>query len=91
LFSLAYSLAHLKFIQKRMSEIGADAAFRRTLLFSEPEILRELMPYLKKSLSLEDVEVFFVEEALQREGPGFTRTIIESSEPGGPAFEYRNV
>ncbi|KAG2121464.1 hypothetical protein DEU56DRAFT_720080, partial [Suillus clintonianus] len=51
----------------------------------------ELLPYLQKSLSLEDVEVFSVEEVLQREGPGFTHTIVESSKPGSPAFEYRNV
>ncbi|KAG1852611.1 hypothetical protein C8R48DRAFT_350172 [Suillus tomentosus] len=85
------AMPFIQAFKKRMSEIGVDAAFQRTLLFSESEILKELLPYLKKSLSLEDVEVFSVEEALQREGPGFTRTIIESSEPGSPAFEYRNV
>jgi leucyl-tRNA synthetase len=85
------AMPFIQAFKKRMSEIGVDAAFRRTLLFSESEILKELLPYLKKSLTLEDVEVFSVEEALQREGHGFTRTIIESSEPGSPAFEYRNV
>lgn len=74
-----------------MSEIGANNAFRRALPFSESQILMEFLPYLKKSLNLVDVEVFSVEEALQRSGPGFTPTIIESSEPGSPAFEYRNV
>ncbi|KAG1759616.1 hypothetical protein EDD22DRAFT_993770 [Suillus occidentalis] len=55
--------------KKRMSEIGVDAAFLRTLLFSESEILKNLLPYLKKSLSLEDVEIFSVDEASQRESP----------------------
>ncbi|KAI6102854.1 hypothetical protein F5141DRAFT_1133125 [Pisolithus sp. B1] len=77
--------------KKRMSEIGATNAFRRTLPFSESQILTEFLPYLKKSLNLVDVEVLSVEQALQRQGPGFTPIIIESSEPGSPAFEYHNV
>lgn len=78
--------------KKRMSEIGATNAFRRTLPFSESQILAEFLSYLKKSLNLVDAEVFSVEEALQRQGqPGFTPVIIETSEPGSPAFEYRNV
>ncbi|KAG6334276.1 hypothetical protein ID866_4816 [Astraeus odoratus] len=77
--------------KKRMSEIGANNAFRRTLPFSESQILIEFLPYLKKSLNLVDAEVLSVEEALQRVGPGFSPSIIESSEPGSPAFEYRNV
>ena len=74
-----------------MSEIGATNAFCRTLPFSESEILAEFLPNLKKSLNLVDAEVFSVEVTLQQAGPGFTPTIIESSEPGSPAFEYRNV
>jgi leucyl-tRNA synthetase len=57
--------------------------------------LRELAPYLKKSLGLADVEILSVEEAMKRaEGggeDGFTKALIEGSEPGAPAFEYRNV
>ncbi|KAG1721568.1 hypothetical protein EDB19DRAFT_1835430 [Suillus lakei] len=51
--------------------IGAKDAFWRTLLFSEPQLLKELM----LSLILDDVEAFSAEVALQREGPRFTRTI----------------
>lgn len=74
-----------------MTQIGSATAFQRTLSFNETEILAEILPYLKKTLNLVDAEIFSVEVALAREGPGFTRTIIESSEPGAPAFEYRNV
>ncbi|EGN94714.1 hypothetical protein SERLA73DRAFT_96086 [Serpula lacrymans var. lacrymans S7.3] len=85
----------MPFIQafkKRMAEFGAQTAFRRTLPFSETEILSEFLPYLKKSLGLVDAEVLSVEEARTHEGePGFTRSIMDSSEPGSPAFEYRNV
>jgi leucyl-tRNA synthetase len=50
------------------------------------------LPYLKKTLNLVDAEVLSVEEAKARAGqPGFTLSIIEGSEPGNPAFEYRNV
>ncbi|KAG5640020.1 hypothetical protein DXG03_001767 [Asterophora parasitica] len=78
--------------KKRMSHFGAQMAFRRTLPFSEGQVLREILPYLKKSLGLVDVEVLSVEEARQNEGgAGYSKNIIDSSEPGSPAFEYRNV
>jgi leucyl-tRNA synthetase len=74
-----------------MGQIGSKAAFKRTLSFDETQVLTEILPYLKKTLSLVDAEILSVEDALTKEGPGFTKTIIESSEPGAPAFEYRNV
>ncbi|KAF9453511.1 leucyl-tRNA synthetase [Macrolepiota fuliginosa MF-IS2] len=87
----------MPFIQafkKRMAQYSAQTAFNRTLPFSEKEVLNELVPYLKKSLILADVEVLSVEEAAQRaEGgeAGFTKALIEGSEPGAPGFEYRNI
>ncbi|KAG6864507.1 hypothetical protein C0991_009022 [Blastosporella zonata] len=78
--------------KKRMTQFGAQTAFRRTLPFSESQVLCEILPYLKKSLGLVDAEVLSVEEARQREGEaGFSKNIIDTSEPGTPAFEYRNV
>ncbi|KAG6877276.1 hypothetical protein C0993_008924, partial [Termitomyces sp. T159_Od127] len=78
--------------KKRMAQFGAQTAFRRALPFSESQVLREILPYLRKSLGLVDVEVISVEEAKQKEGEaGYTKSIIDSSEPGAPAFEYRNV
>jgi len=85
----------MPFIQafkKRMAQVGADAAFRRTLPFDESATLRELLPYLTKTLGLVDAEVLSVADARAREGePGFTKSIIDVSEPGAPGFEYRNV
>lgn len=67
-------------------------AFRRTLPFSESTVLSDILPYLIKSLNLVDAEILTVEDARKREGElGFMRSIIDSSEPGSPAFEYRNV
>jgi leucyl-tRNA synthetase len=75
-----------------MAQFGAQTAFRRTLPFSERDVLSEIIPYLKKSLSLVDVEVYSIDDALTREEEdGFTKSIIETSEPGNPAIEYRNV
>ena len=57
-------------------------------------MLREVLPYLKRTLNLVDVEVLSVEEALaqiEAGKVGYSRMIIESSEPGSPAFEFRNV
>lgn len=75
-----------------MSQFGAQTAFRRTLPFSESQVLQEILPYLKKSLGLVEAEVLSVDEARKKEGqPGYTKNIIDTSEPGNPAFEYRNV
>ncbi|KAF8920816.1 hypothetical protein CPB85DRAFT_1211532 [Mucidula mucida] len=85
----------MPFIQgfkKRIAQFGAETAFNRTLLFSESQVLSEMLSYLKKTLNLVDADVMSVEDALPKAGePGYTKTIIESSEPGCPAFEYRNV
>ena len=57
-------------------------------------MLNEILGYLKKSLSLADAEVLTVNEALVRseaDPQGYNKMIIESSEPGTPAFEFRNV
>ena len=75
-----------------MAQYSAETAFRRTLPFSESHVLRELLPYLKKTLNLAEAEVLSVEEAQSKEQQqGYTKSIIDSSEPGSPAFEYYNV
>jgi len=77
-----------------MQQFGAEATFKRQLLFSEEDTLNEILGYLKKSLSLVDAEVLAVDEALAKseaDPRGYNKMIIESSEPGSPAFEFRNV
>jgi leucyl-tRNA synthetase len=73
-----------------MAQFGAQTAFRRTLPFSESQVLTEMLPYLKKTLNLVDAEIYTVEEARSK-GEDVTQSIVESSEPGTPAFEYRNT
>lgn len=74
-----------------MAEFGAQTAFKRTLPFSEEMVLHELVPYLKRTLKLVDVEVWKVEDALMQTEGGFTKMLIDNAEPGSPGFEFRNV
>lgn len=75
-----------------MAQFGAQTAFRRTLPFSESVVLVEIVPYLKKTLNLVDADIISVDEARTKEGEeGYTKSIIDGSEPGNPTFEYRNV
>lgn len=79
-------------LKKQIAQFGAQIAFRCTLPFSESIILVELVLYLKKTLSLVDADIIPVDKARTKEGQeGYTKSIIDSSEPGNPTFEYRNV
>ena len=72
-----------------MAQYGAETASRRALPFSESAVLRELLPYLKKTLNLVEATVLSVEEA--RQIGSYSSSIIDNSEPGSPAFEYYNI
>jgi len=88
------AMPFIQLFKKRMQQFGAEAAFKRQLLFSEVDVLNETLGYLKKSLGLVDAEVLTVDVALGRseaDPQGYNKMIIESSEPGTPAFEFRNV
>ncbi|KAF8494346.1 leucyl-tRNA synthetase [Russula emetica] len=88
------AMPFVQLFKKRISEFGAETAFKRNLPFVERDVLREILPYLKRTLNLVDVEILSCEEALEHVGAGkagYSRLIIESSEPGSPAFEFRNV
>ncbi|KDR74066.1 hypothetical protein GALMADRAFT_141803 [Galerina marginata CBS 339.88] len=86
------AMPFIQALKKRMVQYGAEVAFRRMLPFSEVAVLRELLPYLIKTMSLSDATILSVEVARQKEQePGYTRSIIDSSEHGCPSFEYYNV
>ena len=74
-----------------MSQFGTQTAFNRTVPFSEVKVLHEILPYLKRTLSLADAEVLSVAEAKAKELSTLTQALVESAEPGNPAFEYYNV
>jgi leucyl-tRNA synthetase len=71
-----------------MAQIGAENTFRRQLLFSESDVLTLLVPYIKKTLKLQDVTVMTVEEA--KKSAAAPDTIIDLAEPGTPAFNFYN-
>ncbi|KAH9948478.1 leucine-tRNA ligase [Amylocystis lapponica] len=75
--------------KKRITESGAETAFKRSLPFSEVQVLQEILPYLKKTLNLVDTEVFLADDVKAK--AGFNKMIVDSAEPAIPAFEYRNV
>lgn len=57
-------------------------------------MLIELSSYIKKTLNLDEVDILTTSEALAKveQGvPNFTKSIVESSEPGNPGLEYYNV
>lgn len=74
-----------------MSQSGAQMAFNRSVPFSEVNVLHEILPYLKRTLNLEDAEVQLAGDAKQKDVSVLTKALIESAEPGNPAFEYYNV
>ncbi|CAG7851167.1 Putative leucine--tRNA ligase, cytoplasmic; AltName: Full=Leucyl-tRNA synthetase; Short=LeuRS [Serendipita indica DSM 11827] len=81
----------MPFIQmqkKRMAQLGAEATFRRQLLFDEAEVLTLLTPYITKNLKLIDVTVMRVEDA--KEAKVAPDMIIDTAEPGSPAFNFYN-
>lgn len=77
--------------KRRIAQFGAETAFKRTLPFSETQVLAEILPYLKKTLNLVDAEIMLASDAKATVTEASSKLIIESAEPGSPAFEYRNV
>jgi hypothetical protein len=58
------------------------------LLFSEVDVLKLLIPYIKKNLKLQDVMVMTVEEA--RGASTAAENVLDQAEPGTPAFNFYN-
>ncbi|KAG8986294.1 cytosolic leucyl tRNA synthetase [Tulasnella sp. 427] len=78
-------------VKKRIGEFGAAVALNRTLPFSEKEALEIILPYLKRNLGFREGEVVLADDAKGKEGPGYIPAIIETAEPGTPAFIFWNV
>ena len=58
------------------------------------DVLREVLSYLKRTLNLVDVEILSCEEVLEHAGArkaGYSRLIIDSSEPGPRGDRYWNL
>jgi len=73
--------------QKRVLELGAGAAFDRSLPFDEKAILEAATPYLKRTLNFGQIHILSAEESLAKaeelEGKkGFAKETVEVAEPG---------
>jgi leucyl-tRNA synthetase len=87
-----FKLTGVPCVQKRISTFGAAAAFNRTVLFDEREILENVVPYIERSLSTERVEIFWADDAMKKKGElGFEESLILCALPGEPHFSYYNT
>lgn len=81
---------------KRQVIAKGEAAFDRSLPFSEMEALKAIRPYIMASLKYQDCEIVTVKEALERiaqegESAGLVKDRAEASEPGTPSSEFWNI
>ena len=75
-----------------MAQIGAEATFQRQLSFPEIEVLKTLVPYIKRNLKIDTVNEMAVDEAKAKaDEQGFTPSLVELAEPGTPAFIFYNT
>ncbi|GAA5938691.1 leucine--tRNA ligase CDC60 [Sporobolomyces koalae] len=79
-------------LKKRIALIGFEGAINRQVLFSEEDVLREAMPYFRRTLSIDNIEVASTGSAPQGgEAPGYVQPIVEAAEPGSPGIVLYNV
>ena len=76
-----------------LRNVGVETAFKRNLKlpFVESDVLRKVVPYLKHTLNLVDVEILSVEWAqaeAEAEKVGYSRVNIEGSELGNPRVQF---
>ena len=76
-------------LQKRIALIGFEGAINRQILFSEEDVLREAMPYFRRTLGIENIDVAPAETGV--EGPGYVQPIVEAAEPGSPGIVLYNI
>lgn len=77
------------YVQRIILELGADAAFNRTPSFDEAQLLEVAMPYLRRTLGIEHVQVVLVENA-QAGSLGYDMVPVEKAEPGSPGIVFYN-
>ncbi|KAF8586776.1 hypothetical protein K439DRAFT_1614866 [Ramaria rubella] len=78
-------LTHGKLNAGSHYEVWPATAFNRTLPFAEAPVLKEALPYLRRSVGFVEADVWAVEDARHKEStPGFSKSVIDGSEPGMP-------
>ncbi|BGP18709.1 hypothetical protein JCM10213_009187 [Rhodosporidiobolus nylandii] len=77
-------------LSKRIQTLGYDTAINRTLLFNELDVLAQAMPYIKRTLDMENISIATQEEGVEGE-PGFVADIVARAEPGAPGIVLFNT
>lgn len=91
--AMTRALAFVSAFGKKLGQHGADTVFNRTVAFDERTTLDAALPYMRRSLGVEDIDIAWAEDALasdeaKAEKPGWSPRQIEQAEPGRPSFEY---
>lgn len=76
--------------QRTIENDGVEVAFNRASPFDEVEILATAMPYLKRTLAIELIDVVPVENAQEGE-LGYDKVSVEKAEPRAPAIVFYNT
>lgn len=80
------SLVHL---QKKLAANGPEVAFNRTTTFDELRVLVTALPYLRRTLAIEDLEIISAGD-VERAGPGFDEKVVDGAEPNQPGVHFYN-
>ncbi|GJN92309.1 hypothetical protein Rhopal_005339-T1 [Rhodotorula paludigena] len=77
-------------LKKQIAAVGYERAVNREVSFSEADTLAAAMPYIRRSLGMDDISVAAAADAKEGE-PGFEASIVERAEPGAPGIVLYNT
>lgn len=75
--------------QKQLTLVSPEVAFGRGTPFDEAEMLAKALPYLRRSLEIEDIEIVAIADVV-KEGPAYDSAIADAAEPGKPGVHFYN-
>ena len=79
-------------IKKRIDEFGPELAFNRLLPFNETETIQAGAAYLQRTLKFGQLHLESAEETLSgAQDDSVDKKVVESAQPGSPAFVFFNV
>lgn len=84
------SLLISRALQRRLVQLGPEVAFTRTVSFDEKSTLEASLPYIRRSVGIEAVDIVLVSDA-KPEGPAFSQLIVDAAEPGAPGILLYNT
>lgn len=90
------TMPFIQSLKKILEAEGANTSLERKMSFDEVYVLKEMIPWLKKSIEhLQEVVIIMVDPdgkgTLANDAPVELSSIALSAEPGLPAFEFCNI